>query len=271
MRLLSVSRSLTEGRFCYNCGRKLNFNDETVLQKGGPLELSVQTAGPGSRQGASQKGWCHLISVETRAFDLSTIDPLQLEKIRKESERNMNKTSYLSYNGIEAAVSAAKYSEAGLGSDLINTLGGAKPAGEEVRESKRLSFFRKDEAAQQAEKLAQVVVEKCHLLLVGSTQTGKTCLIEQYLNGHFLHSYTPTVKDEFTRKVDIEGAPVDLTITDMAGFEEYDKNGVLGLDSFDLDEAIRTADGLPLPPNRRLYFCLQHHFDAELHQAPGDG
>ncbi|XP_053383593.1 rho-related GTP-binding protein RhoV-like [Mercenaria mercenaria] len=63
---------------------------------------------------------------------------------------------------------------------------------------------------------------KC--VVIGDGNVGKTCLAKTYVNNSFPPEYTnPTVYDNYTAVLTIEGRRFNLALTDTAGKEDYDR------------------------------------------------
>nr|CDS16079.1 rho GTP binding protein RhoG [Echinococcus granulosus] len=61
---------------------------------------------------------------------------------------------------------------------------------------------------------------KC--VLVGDGAVGKTCLLIRKVTGNFPESYIPTVFDNYTVPIEIEGTKYQLSLMDTAGQEGYE-------------------------------------------------
>ncbi|XP_030760826.1 dexamethasone-induced Ras-related protein 1 isoform X2 [Sitophilus oryzae] len=55
------------------------------------------------------------------------------------------------------------------------------------------------------------------LVVLGSSKTGKTCLVSRFLGGKFDESYTPTIEDFHRKLYRIRGEVYQLDILDTSG------------------------------------------------------
>ena len=53
--------------------------------------------------------------------------------------------------------------------------------------------------------------------VVGAAGVGKSALIVSFIAGRFLHNYDPTLEDEYSATMTIQGCCYNLTLKDTAG------------------------------------------------------
>ncbi|EJD01149.1 uncharacterized protein FOMMEDRAFT_110726 [Fomitiporia mediterranea MF3/22] len=64
-------------------------------------------------------------------------------------------------------------------------------------------------------------LRKRKLAVLGSRSVGKSSLVIQFVEGHFVESYYPTIESTFTKDIKYNGVVFECDIIDTAGQDEY--------------------------------------------------
>jgi len=65
------------------------------------------------------------------------------------------------------------------------------------------------------------ILKKRKIAVLGSRSVGKSSLVIQFIENHFVESYYPTIEATFQKSVNYNGIEYDCDIIDTAGQDEY--------------------------------------------------
>jgi Ras-related protein Rap-2C len=59
------------------------------------------------------------------------------------------------------------------------------------------------------------------VVVLGSGGVGKSALTVQFVSGHFMEKYDPTIEDFYRKEIEVDSTPCVLEILDTAGTEQF--------------------------------------------------
>ena len=59
------------------------------------------------------------------------------------------------------------------------------------------------------------------VVVLGSGGVGKSALTVQFVSGHFMEKYDPTIEDFYRKEIEVDNCPSVLEILDTAGTEQF--------------------------------------------------
>ncbi|XP_038049844.1 ras-related C3 botulinum toxin substrate 2-like [Patiria miniata] len=99
------------------------------------------------------------------------------------------------------------------------------------------------------------------LVVVGDGAVGKTCMLWSYTHNAFPKEYVPTVFDNFSQLIKVDGVSVNLGLWDTAGQEDYDRLRPLSYPQTDIFLVAYSVEGPTSYANVQSKWIpeLQHH------------
>jgi len=74
---------------------------------------------------------------------------------------------------------------------------------------------------QEAEGEASSAMKEFKVVVLGSGGVGKSALTVQFVSGHFMEKYDPTIEDFYRKEIEVDNCPCVLEILDTAGTEQF--------------------------------------------------
>ena len=65
------------------------------------------------------------------------------------------------------------------------------------------------------------VMREFKVVVLGSGGVGKSALTVQFVSGHFIEKYDPTIEDFYRKEIEVDHTPCVLEILDTAGTEQF--------------------------------------------------
>eukprot|EP01004_Peranema_trichophorum_P006916 NODE_5714_length_978_cov_91.327485_g5134_i0.p1 GENE.NODE_5714_length_978_cov_91.327485_g5134_i0~~NODE_5714_length_978_cov_91.327485_g5134_i0.p1 ORF type:complete len:205 (+),score=32.62 NODE_5714_length_978_cov_91.327485_g5134_i0:62-676(+) len=107
-------------------------------------------------------------------------------------------------------------------------------------------------------------LSQCKVVVVGDGTVGKTCMLWVYAKKEFPKKYVPTVFDNYVCVIPVNGKPINLSIWDTAGQEEYDKLRTLSYKNTSVFIICFAVD------NRASYSNVKDHWVQEIRKYQKD-
>ncbi|KAG2754717.1 hypothetical protein P692DRAFT_20769243 [Suillus brevipes Sb2] len=109
--------------------------------------------------------------------------------------------------------------------------------------------------------MAANTLRKRKIAVLGSRSVGKSSLVVQFIENHFVESYYPTIESTFSKGVAYRGVEYDCDIIDTAGQDEYsilNSKHAIGIHGYVLVYSVtsrRSFDMIKIVYDKIVDFC----------------
>ncbi|KAF8192561.1 small GTPase superfamily [Pholiota molesta] len=90
------------------------------------------------------------------------------------------------------------------------------------------------------------------IVVMGSRSVGKSSLVKQFIESHFINAYHPTIETEFSKIVNYRGTEFECQIVDTAGQDEYtliNSKYVIGVHGYILVYSVTSRNSFDMVQN----------------------
>jgi len=105
------------------------------------------------------------------------------------------------------------------------------------------------------------ILKKRKIAVLGSRSVGKSSLVVQFIENHFVDSYYPTIENTFSKSINHKGVEYDCDIIDTAGQDEYsilNSKHAIGIHGFVLVYSVtsrKSFDMIQIVYDKIVNFC----------------
>ncbi|TFK75968.1 hypothetical protein BDN72DRAFT_359125 [Pluteus cervinus] len=92
-------------------------------------------------------------------------------------------------------------------------------------------------------------LKKRKIAVLGARSVGKSSLVVQFIEGHFVESYYPTIETTFVKSVSHKGVQYECEVIDTAGQDEYsilNANHAIGIHGFVLVYSVSSRNSFDM-------------------------
>lgn len=124
--------------------------------------------------------------------------------------------------------------------------------------------------------MATSSTKKRKIAVLGSRSVGKSSLVVQFIENHFVDAYYPTIENTFSKAVVYKGVEYDCDIIDTAGQDEYsilNSKHAIGIHGYVLVYSIasrRSFDMVKIVYDKIIDFCGKNEIPCVIVGAKSD-